>query len=145
MTYNRPTPTGPNLHQHYVKNAVETATPLMLIIMLYDEAVKMCQLAAQDMGSDNESVHNKLIKAQKIITELTVSLNMDAGGEVAENLKSIYVYAHMRLVEANIEKNKAKVEEVLKIMKELREAWNIVNQENRKNMLQQTGSISTEA
>jgi len=129
-------------YRKYLRNAVETATPLMLIIMLYDEAIKMCTLAAQDMGVNKESVHNKLIKAQKIVTELTVSLNMDQGGEVAQNLKSIYIYLHMRLVEANIENDRGKVEEVLRILKDLREAWHIVNQQNRKNMLQQTGGIS---
>ena len=91
-----------NPYRNYLRNSVETATPLMLIIMLYDEAIKMCALASQDIGINKESVHNKLIKAQKIVTELTVSLNMEAGGEVAENLKSIYIYLHMRLVEANI-------------------------------------------
>ncbi|MFA6451370.1 MAG: flagellar export chaperone FliS [bacterium] len=141
---NSPTyPYTGNPYRKYVKNAVETATPLMLIIMLYDEAIKMCALASQDMGINKESVHNKLIKAQKIVTELTVSLNMEAGGEVAENLKSIYIYLHMRLVEANIENNKTKVEEVMRILKDLREAWHIVNQQNRKSLLQQSqGGIS---
>lgn len=127
-----------NPYRQYLVNKVETASPLMLIIMLYDESIKMCSLAMEDMGRNKESVHNKLIKAQKIITELTVSLNMDAGGEVAENLKALYVYLHMRLVEANIENNSGKVEEVLKILKDLREAWHTVNQENRKIMLRQT-------
>lgn len=127
-----------NPYRQYLVNKVETASPLMLIIMLYDEAIKMCSLAVDDMGRNKESVHNKLIKAQKIITELTVSLNMDAGGDVAENLKALYVYLHMRLVEANIENNAVKAEEVLKILKDLREAWHTVNQENRKIMLRQT-------
>jgi len=130
-------------HKQYLRSAVETATPLMLVIMLYDEAIKMCQMASNDMGVNKESVHNKLIKAQKIVTELTVSLNMDAGGEVAENLKSIYIYLHMRLVEGNIENNKGKVEEVIRILKDLREAWHIVNQETRKSIMQ-GGRISTQ-
>lgn len=129
-------------YRKYLRNAVETATPLMLIIMLYDEAIKMCSLAIKDMGVSRESVHNKLIKAQKIVTELTVSLNMEQGGEVAQNLKSIYIYLHMRLVEANIENDKGKTEEALRILKDLREAWHIVNQQNRKNLLQQSGGIS---
>ncbi len=131
-----------NPYRNYVKNSVETATPLMLIIMLYDEAIKMCTLAMQDLGVSKESVHNKLIKAQKIITELTVSLNMEAGGEVAENLKAIYIYLHMRLVEANIENNREKIEESLRILKDLREAWHIVNQQNRRSLLQQGGGVS---
>jgi flagellar protein FliS len=143
MDQNTPlyTRTG-NPYRSYLRNSIETATPLMLIIMLYDEAIKMCALASQDIGINKESVHNKLIKAQKIVTELTVSLNMEAGGEVAENLKSIYIYLHMRLVEANIENDKEKVNEVHRILKDLREAWHIVNQQNRRSILQQGGGIS---
>lgn len=150
--YKPPVTYGPNAaamsqqkdaaYRQYILNKVETATPLMLVIMLYDEAIKMCQQALPDIGINRESVHNKLIKAQKIITELTVSLNMEAGGEIAENLKSIYIYLHMRLVEANIENNREKIEESIRIMKELREAWHIVNQETRKNMMQQGGGLS---
>ena len=145
MEYKNPAYQNPaNPYRQYLVNKVETASPLMLIIMLYDEAIKMCTLAVEDMGTNKESVHNKLIKAQKIITELTVSLNMDAGGEVAENLKSLYVYLHMRLVESNIENSADKVNEVLRILKDLREAWHTVNQENRKIMLQQqSGGLNT--
>lgn len=146
MTYNNYGKQGSNPHQAYMKNVVDTATPLMLIIMLYDEAIRMCTLALGEMGKNKESVHNKLIKAQKILTELTVALNMDAGGEVAENLRAIYVYAHAKLVEGNIDNDSAKVEEVLKILKELRSAWHTINQENRKILLQQSsGQISTQA
>ncbi len=133
---------GGDPYRKYIVNAVETATPLMLIIMLYDEAIKMCSLAIQDIGVNKESAHNKLIKAQKIVTELTVSLNMEAGGEIAENLKSIYLYLHMRLVEANIENNKGKIEEAMRILKDLREAWVIVNQQQRKSVINSDGGIS---
>jgi flagellar protein FliS len=138
-------PAMPNPYRKYMVNSIETATPLMLIIMLYDEAIKMCSLAIQDMGVNKESVHNKLIKAQKIVTELTVSLNMEVGGEVAENLKSLYIYMHMKLVEANIENDKEKVEEVLKYLKDLREAWQVVNQQHRKNLIQQHGGLSIQS
>ena len=139
-TYGNP---AHNPYRQYLVNKVETASPLMLIIMLYDECIKMCEQANTDMGRNKESVHNKLIKAQKIITELTVSLNMEQGGEVADNLKALYVYLHMRLVESNIENNSTKLNEVLRIMKDLRDAWHTVNQENRKILLQQSGGLNT--
>lgn len=147
MSYQPMDPRAPyanpqNPYRQYLVNKVETATPLMLVIMLYDEAIKMCVMARADLGKDKESVHNKLVKAQKIVTELTVSLNMESGGDIADNLKSLYVYLHMRLVEANIENNGEKIDEALKILRELREAWNVVNQESRKMMLQQTGRVT---
>lgn len=133
-----------NPYLKYKTNTVETASPLMLVIMLYDEALKMCKQAIADFGQNKESVHNKLIKAQKILTELTVALNPEIGGELVDNLKSLYIYMHMRLVEANVENKREKVEEVVNLLSELREAWQHVSVEHRKSMVRQVGNISTQ-
>lgn len=134
-----------NPYAKYKTNSVETASPLMLVLMLYDEAIKMCGMALAGFGKDKENVHNKLIKAQKIVTELTVALNPEVGGELVENLKALYIYMHMRLVEANVEKDKSKINEVLNLLIELREAWKHVSTEQRKNIVRQSGHISTES
>ncbi|MFH1538237.1 MAG: flagellar export chaperone FliS [bacterium] len=139
-----PTYSG-NQYAKYKTNSVETASPLMLVLMLYDEAIKMCKTAVNDFGKNKETVHNKLIKAQKVLTELTVALNPDVGGELVENLKALYIYMHMRLVEANVENDKKKIEEVLNLLVELREAWQHVSTEQRKNIVRQAGHISTES
>lgn len=142
----KPFPTyAGNPYAKYKTNSVETASPLMLVLMLYDEAIKMCKTAVNDFGKNKETVHNKLIKAQKIITELTVALNPDVGGELVENLKALYIYMHMRLVEANVENDKKKIEEILNLLVELREAWKHVSTEQRKNIVRQAGHISTES
>ncbi|MEW5946638.1 MAG: flagellar export chaperone FliS [bacterium] len=128
-------------YRRYRVNAIETASPLMLVVMLYSEAIKMCEQALLDFGKNKESVHNKLIRAQKIVTELTVALNMDAGGELSQNLKSLYLYLHMRLVEANVENNREKVEEALRILRELREAWEHVTVEQRRDIVRRAGHL----
>jgi len=132
-----------NPYRKYQMNSIETASPLMLVLMLYNEAIKMCQQALSEFGKNREGVHNKLIKAQKIVTELTIALNMEVGGELAENLKSLYVYIHTQLVQANVEQNADKIQEVLKILTELREAWNQVTVEHRRNVVRQAGYINT--
>lgn len=127
-----------NYLKQYQLSNVLTASPVMLIVMLYDEAIKMCNMAKIGFNDKNrETVHNALIKVQKIITELTVALDTNNGGEVAENLKSLYIYLHRRLVEANVEYSIEKVEESLKILISLREAWQQVTVEARKQMLEQ--------
>lgn len=136
---------GGNPYAKYKTNSVETASPLMLVLMLYDEALKMCRQALADFGKDKENVHNKLIMAQKIVTELTVALNPEVGGELVENLKSLYIYMHMRLVEANVENDREKIEEIVNLLTELREAWQHVSTEQRKNIVRQAGHITTES
>lgn len=129
MTINDP-------YKRYQLNAIETASPLMLIIMLYDEAIKCLKYAKVDMINKNkEGQNSKLIKVQKIITELTASLNMEAGGTIAQNLKSLYNYMHSSLVDANINNKPEKIDEIHNLLVELRSAWHKVNTEQRKNLL----------
>ena len=79
-----------NVARHYKKKQVESASPLKLIIMLYDAALDQlnkASLALEDESPNRiEKYHNALIAAQNIITELIASLDMEAGGEVAKNL-----------------------------------------------------------
>ena len=94
--------------------------------MLYDEGLKQLQYAKKELSEqqpDLESVHNAIVKAQDVITELMVSLNFDQGGEIAQNLFHLYMYFNQTLVEANISKNPEGVLHIYELMNELREAW----------------------
>ncbi|MEW6200637.1 MAG: flagellar export chaperone FliS [bacterium] len=142
MEQKRQYPYHTDPYRQYRLNMIETSSPVMLVLLLYDEAIKLCEQALKDLGKNKESVHNKLIKAQKILTELTVALNTDVGGDLAENLKSLYVYLHMRLVEANVHNDSKKIEEVLTILKDLREAWQFVSTEQRKGIVRQAGHVT---
>ncbi len=123
-------------YKQYQMNAIETASPLMLIIMLYDEAIKCLKYAKIDMLNKNKEGQNaKLIKVQKILTELTVSLNMEAGGTIAQNLKALYTYMHSSLVDANINNKPEKIDEIHHLLVELRSSWHKVSMEQRKGLI----------
>ena len=113
-----------NYQNAYKKASVNTLDQNKLIIMLYDGAIKNANFAVQYMESGEiEKVHDSLIKTKNIVTELLATLNMDQGGEIAKNLKSLYSYMFSQLVEANMEKKSEPVLTVIDLLKELRGAW----------------------
>lgn len=116
----------------YRKSAVTTASPLQLVIMLYDGALRFMEagkhsMRLQDRFEQNES----LKKAQRILTELLSTLDTEKGGEVAKNLFSLYSYAHSRLVDANLEDDPEPIDECIEIISKLRESWVDLEQQSR--------------
>ena len=113
-----------NYQNAYKKASVNTLDQNKLIIMLYDGAIKNANFAVQYMESGEiEKVHDSLIKTKNIVTELLATLNMEQGGEIAKNLKSLYSYMFSLLIEANMEKKSEPVLTVIDLLKELRGAW----------------------
>ena len=113
-----------NYQNAYKKASVNTLDQNKLIIMLYDGAIKNANFAVQYMESGEiEKVHDSLIKTKNIVTELLATLNMEQGGEIAKNLKSLYSYMFSLLIEANMEKKSKPVLTVIDLLKELRGAW----------------------
>ena len=113
-----------NYQNAYKKASVNTLDQNKLIIMLYDGAIKNANFAVQYMKSGEiEKVHDSLIKTKNIVTELLATLNMENGGEIAKNLKSLYSYMFSLLIEANMEKKSEPVLNVIDLLKELRGAW----------------------
>ena len=113
-----------NYQNAYKKASVNTLDQNKLIIMLYDGAIKNANFAVQYMKSGEiEKVHDSLIKTKNIVTELLATLNMEHGGEIAKNLKSLYSYMFSLLIEANMEKKSKPVLTVIDLLKELRGAW----------------------
>jgi flagellar protein FliS len=110
----------------YKETQIKTATPGNVILMMDDGASKNRNQALQDMEDEHrryDSISNSLIKAQDIITELMISLDFDRGGEIAKNLFGLYVFMNRRLLDGNIKKDKAPLEEVKTLLIELRGAW----------------------
>ena len=113
-----------NYQNAYKKASVNTLDQNKLIIMLYDGAIKNANFAVEYMKSGEiEKVHDSLIKTKNIVTELLATLNMEHGGEIAKNLKSLYSYMFSQLIEANMEKTSEPVLNVIDLLKELRGAW----------------------
>lgn len=117
-------------NQAYKKAAVTTKDQGTLILMLYDGTIRYLKTAANKINKEDlEGAHNAISKAKAIISELMTSLNMDQSGRVGSSLKSLYVYMFNRLIDANIQKNVAYIDEVCDLMSELRDGWRtVVNQ-----------------
>ena len=121
-----------NYQNAYKKASVNTLDQNKLIIMLYDGAIKNASFAVEHMKSGEiEKVHNCLIKAKNIVTELMATLNMEQGGDVAKNLQSLYSYMFSQLIEANMEKKIQPILVVIDLLKELRSAWVQINKKSK--------------
>src|SRR4051812_38948422 len=110
----------------YRSNAVLTASPGQLVLMLFDGALSALAIARDALGRPEtdmrrlEVVNHQLLKAQAIVSELQGGLNFQAGGEVAKTLNQLYDYYNRRLFEANMRKHVGPVIEVEKMLGELR-------------------------
>lgn len=117
----------------YQKSAVQTATPVELVIMVYDECINSLNSAEQAFAIEGperiEQIGNHLLHAQDAITELSLSLDMDNGGEVAENLSRLYDFMTRHLIDANVKKELKLVLDVREMMIDLRDTWKQVSQQ----------------
>ncbi len=111
-----------------VETGVLAASPNKLIIMLYEGAISACHSSVRHM--QNKDIPNKgamLSKAILIIESgLRLSLNKKAGGEIAESLDALYAYMSNRLAVANIRNQPEFVLEVIKLLTELKSAWEAI-------------------
>ena len=114
--------------QAYREASIMTASPEQLVVMLYDGAGRFLRQAEGSMVDGSWlQASEKLTRAEAIIDELLATLDMDAG-EIAERLQAIYVFCKTRLIEARIERDPVRVDQVARLMAELRSAWaNIKN------------------
>lgn len=113
----------------YQQNSVTTALPAKLTLMLYDGAVKFCNIAREGFEEKNYAKSNVNIqKAENIITELRVTLDMKY--PVAKEFDAVYDYIYRRLVEANIHRDMEALDEAAKHIKTMRETWKEVMRMN---------------
>lgn len=124
--------TQQNINQYQkvsIESGVDAANPVELIVMLYDGAILACNSAVPYMKkNDFKAKGEYLYKAIRIIQSgLKMSLNYEAGGEIAVNLEALYTYMTNQLVKANIENVEAPVHEVVRLLTELRGAWNQIS------------------
>lgn len=127
-----------NPYQSYKKNSVNTASPGELSLMLYNGCLKFITLAKKAIQDKNvEAKNTNLIKAQNIIHEFMVTLNMNVN--VSKDLIVMYDYLHRQLVEANIKSDLAILEEVEGFVTDLRDTWKEAIQLNRQQQFSQSG------
>lgn len=112
----------------YANNKVMTASPAELTLMLYDGAIKFCNIAIRAIEEgDVEKAHNNIVKVENIIDEFRTTLNHKY--VVAEDFENVYVYLRERLSLANMKKDKEILEEVLKHLRTMRDTWKEVMKE----------------
>ncbi len=114
----------------YARNKIMTASPAELTLMLYEGAIKFCNIAIVAIEEKNvEKAHNNITKVENIISEFLSTL--DHKYEVAKDFENVYNYLMDRLVEANLKKDKEILEEVLSHLRTMRDTWKEVMEQNK--------------
>jgi len=117
-------PTGPN---PYLKTKVLSASPEELRLMLFDGAIKF---ARQALGSleknDFEGSYNNLTRAQKIVMELSSSLDHKVDPEITEKMAALYTFIYKLLVDANTQRVAEPVNEAIQLLTYERETWSLL-------------------
>ncbi len=121
----------PSVYAQYNNNKILSASPAELTLMLYEGAIKFCNIAIVAVESKNiEKAHVHIVKVERIIDYLRQTLNMDY--PVSEDFEKIYGYLGRRLTEANVKKDKEILEEVNGHLHSMRDTWKQVMEQNRK-------------
>jgi flagellar protein FliS len=116
-----------------LETGVESASPQRLIIMLYEGALKAifsakAAIARRDVAAKGEA----LSKAISIIDQgLAPALDLESGGEIAQNLLALYDYILMRLLQANLKNDVHSLDEAGRLLSELKQAWEILEQRDK--------------
>jgi flagellar protein FliS len=110
--------------QAYAESSVLTASPERLVVMLYDGAIRFLRQAAHAMREGTpEQANDRLARANAILTELNCALDVERGGEVAERLRMIYLFCKRHTADANLHRDPAGLDAVVKLLGELRDSW----------------------
>jgi flagellar protein FliS len=121
------TPTMARGAEAYYQTHVQSRSPLELVVMLYDGALRFCDQAATAMDAgDMTTKAVAMSRAFAILAELQNTLNVKEGGEVALQLDALYAHMNDRLVDANIQRSSAPIRDVMNLLTPLRDAWSQV-------------------
>lgn len=111
-----------NRMSDYQRNAILTATPAELTLMLYEGAIKFCNIARIAIeNKDVQKAHDNIKRAEDIITEFRVTL--DRKYPVWQDFERVYDYIYRKLVDANMHKDIDELDEALKYIREMRDTW----------------------
>ena len=112
----------PGAYAQYNNSKVLTASPAELTLLLYERAIKICNIAIKGLEENNiQKTHDNIKKAQAIIEELQATLNHSY--KVAEDFDNVYRYIYSLLTDANIHKDKEMLEKALNEIRGMRDTW----------------------
>jgi len=108
----------------YLKNSVETASPLKQIILLYEKAIITLKEIKDDIDrNDLKSKIEHLAKVTDIIASLDSSLDFEKGGEIAKNLHLLYDFIDRSLVSVHAKNDKQLIDDLVEILENLKSGW----------------------
>ncbi|WP_102273805.1 flagellar export chaperone FliS [Cytobacillus massiliigabonensis] len=127
-----------NPYQSYQQNSVNTASPGELTLMLYNGCLKFITIGKKAIEKGNiEDKNTNLLKAQNIIRELMVTLNMDVA--ISQDMMTLYEFINRRLMEANMKNDISALNEVEELITDFRDTWKEAIQMNRQKQFAQSG------
>ena len=112
----------------YLQAGIETYDQATLITMLYDGMTRFLTMAVEKMNN-GEVPFDECRRAQDIVNHLYLTVK-DDGSDIAVNLKALYFFFYKQVVNALMEKNAGKIEEILPLVRELRSAWGELKRRN---------------
>lgn len=113
---------------HYVQTQVKSSSPLELVVMLYDGALRSTAAAADAFARrDIPARRAAMSKSMDFVSELQSTLDMDKGGDIALELDRLYTWMTDRMVDATVRQDPAPIHEVRKVLTTLRDAWHQVS------------------
>jgi flagellar secretion chaperone FliS len=108
----------------YLQTQVQSRTPIELVVMLYDGAIRFTTEArAAVVAKDIARRGNAVSRAMAILSELQSTLDLEKGGDIAVNLDKLYTFIRDRLVDASIKQDVRPLDEALRVLTTLREGW----------------------
>lgn len=108
----------------YQQTQVQSRTPLELVVMMYDGALKFLQQTRDAIErGDIRARHDASTRALTIVSELQSTLNLERGGDIARQLDELYVYVNGRILQASADNAVAPVDDAARVLQTLRESW----------------------
>ena len=111
----------------YLRDAVLTAPPEQLQMMLYDGAIRFATQGRDAIeAEDHQRAYDALTRAQKIMLELINGLREEVDPPLVKQVSSLYMFIYRKLVEANVNKDVAVLDDALKLLRYQRETWSLL-------------------
>jgi flagellar protein FliS len=111
----------------YLRDAVMTATPEQLQLMLYDGVIRFANQARDAiLRNDYETSYERLSRAQNILVEMQVGLNTEVNPELCRRVASIYNFLYRKLVDANVHRDVSAIDDAMRVLRIERETWQIL-------------------
>jgi flagellar protein FliS len=116
-----------NPYQQYQATQIQTASTGDLVLLLYDGAIRFLSRANLFIEEGRlDSASADVVRGQDIVLELLAGLDLERGGELAGNLRDLYVFMYHTLLQANIKKDTKQIETVIRLLDRVRGAWRTV-------------------